>query len=75
VCRDARVWTGELRRDSTFFIAPVVEGAQASSFRVGTGYLVTVYGSVSVFNADDAASAAEPTGQESAFLRYWIDTR
>jgi hypothetical protein len=27
-----RVWAGQLRRETTFFVAPVVEGAQASSF-------------------------------------------
>lgn len=57
-----RVWTGQLRRDSTFFVAPVVEGAQASSFHAGTRYLVTVYGSVRVLNAEDAASADVPAG-------------
>jgi hypothetical protein len=57
-----RVWSGELRRESTFFVAPVIEGAQASSFRAGTRYLVTVYGLIRVFNAEEAASSAVPAG-------------
>ena len=59
--RVERVWNGELRRESTFFVAPVVEGAQASSFHAGTRYLVAVYGTVRIFNAEDAGSAAVPT--------------
>jgi hypothetical protein len=57
-----RVWAGQLRRESTFFVAPVVEGAQASSFHAGTRYLVTVYGPVRAFTAEEAASAAVPAG-------------
>jgi hypothetical protein len=49
------VWSGQLRRESTFFVAPVVEGAQASSFRTGVSYLVTVFGSVQVVKAEEAS--------------------
>src|SRR5690349_10540656 len=36
-----RVWTGELRRQTTLLVVPVVEGAQATSFHTGESYLVT----------------------------------
>jgi hypothetical protein len=57
-----RVWTGQLRRETTFFVAPVLEGAQASSFHAGTRYLVTAYGNVHVFSPEDVASGALPAG-------------
>lgn len=57
-----RVWTGQLRRETTFFVAPVVEGAGVSSFHAGTRYLVTAYGNVYVYNAEEAASGALPPG-------------
>jgi hypothetical protein len=43
-----RVWTGQLRRATTFFVAPVVEGA-------GNG-------NVHVYGAEDAASDDLPVG-------------
>jgi hypothetical protein len=57
-----RVWTGQLRRATTFFVAPVVEGAGISSFRTGNRYLLTVYGNVHVYGAEDAASDDLPVG-------------
>lgn len=57
-----RVWTGQLRRATTFFVAPVVEGAGISAFRTGNRDLVTVYGNVHVYSAEDAASDDLPAG-------------
>jgi hypothetical protein len=57
-----RVWTGPLKTATTFFIAPVVEGATARSFRPGNAYLVTSYQLVKVFTARDEASTGLPPG-------------
>jgi hypothetical protein len=57
-----RVWTGTLRKGTTFFVAPAVEGASTYSFRPGTAYLVTSHNSVIVFGPADEASTGLPAG-------------
>ena len=52
----ARVWRGQLSRETTFFVAPVVEGAGAGAFHAGSAYLVTTYSPINVFGPEDVAS-------------------
>lgn len=52
----SRVWQGELRRETTFVVAPVIEGAGVGSFKTGSTYLVTTYAPITVFGAEDAGA-------------------
>jgi hypothetical protein len=54
----ARVWRGQLRRETTFFVTPLVEGASVGSFQTGSAYLVSTYAPTTVFGPEDVA----PTG-------------
>jgi hypothetical protein len=51
----ARVWQGQLRRETTFFVVPMVEGASVRSFQTGSAYLVTTYAPINVFGPEDVA--------------------
>lgn len=57
-----RVWTGQLHRNTTIVVAPVVEGAQATSFQTGEAYLVTAYSPIYVFSANDVAATGVAAG-------------
>ena len=48
-----RVWHGELRRDATMFVNPVLEGARVTAFQIGETYLVVAYQPVYVFTAEE----------------------
>ena len=58
----ARVWRGQLRRETTLFVVPGVEGAGVGSFQTGLAYLVTTYAPTHVFGPEDVASTGLPAG-------------
>jgi hypothetical protein len=52
-----RVWQGQLRRETTFFVVPVIEGSGVGSFQPGSAYLVTTYAPVNVFGPPEDVAA------------------
>lgn len=58
----ARVWRGQLRRETTLFVAPMIEGAGVTSFKTGSAYLVTTYAPITVFGPEDVAATELPAG-------------
>jgi hypothetical protein len=58
----ARVWRGQLRRKTTFFVAPMLEGAGVRSFQTGSAYLVTTYAPIGVFGPEDVAATGLLSG-------------
>lgn len=63
-----RVWQGQLRRETTFFVVPGIEGAGVGSFRTGSAYLVTTYMPIDVFGAEDVAVTGLPAGTVSIWF-------
>lgn len=53
---------GQLRRDTTLFVAPVVEGATVTAFKTGSAYLVIAWLPLHIFNAADIAATGIPAG-------------
>jgi hypothetical protein len=55
-----RVWKGQLRRETTLFVAPVTEGVGMRAFQTGEAYLVIVYYKIYVFTPKDRGHAPRP---------------
>ena len=53
---------GTLHRHTLFFVAPVIEGATSSFFRVGESYLVTIYLKPEMFTSGDVNATGLPAG-------------
>jgi hypothetical protein len=66
-----RVWKGQLRRETTLFVAPVTEGFGMRAFQTGEAYLVIVYYKIYVFTPKDVAETGMPAGTVSVIFG-WI---